>query len=272
MLNGILKRHRLKFGFTFLLVLAEAAAGLLFPLFIGLAVDDAIVGSDEGVVKLGLLGLVALLIGTGRRFFDSRFYSQIYQELGLRIISKMENASTSVKSARLGMIGELVEFLENALPELINALIGLAGVIIMIAMLNLKVFYGSLIVTFLIFLIYWMSASKTIRLNRAMNDEQEKQVAVISRLDSNALATHLTRTMRWNIKLSDLEAVNFSASWVLLIGFLVVTILLAANEGVVKYGAMLSLIMYVFQFMESITNLPFFYQSWLRLKEMCSRF
>ena len=77
--------------------------------------------------------------------------------------------------------------------------------------------------------------------------------------------------MKWNIKLSDLEAVNFSLAWFILMIFLVASIIISVQNPLVKYGALLSLIIYVFQYMESVINLPFFYQSWLRLKEITHR-
>ena len=270
-IKAIFKKYRLKFGFTLFLILLEAGLAILFPLFIGYAIDSAINGSHQGAVYLGLLGLAALVVGVGRRIFDSRFYAKVYQSAGSSAISKMEDNVSSKKSARLGMIRELVEFLENSLPELISNVIGLIGVIGIIATLNLNVFYGSLIVTLIVFLIYWMTSAKTIRLNKSSNDEFEKQVDVISKNDEQELNLHLKEMMKWNIKLSDLEAINFSVSWVVLIVFLVASIVISVSDGIVKYGALFSLIMYVFQYMENVINLPLFYQNWLRLQEIKKR-
>ncbi|MEO1628941.1 MAG: ABC transporter six-transmembrane domain-containing protein [Bacteroidota bacterium] len=269
--KAVLKKYRLQFGFTLFLILLEAGIAILFPLFIGYAIDDALSGGHYGAVQLGLLGLAALLVGVGRRVFDSRFYAKVYQHIGSKAISKIADNRSSVKAARLGMIRELVEFLENSLPELVSNVIGLIGVIVIIAFLNLHIFYGSLIVTILIFLLYWMTSTKTIKLNKSSNDEFEKQVDVIAQNDEAALDLHLSEMMKWNIKLSDLEAGNFSISWVVLISFLVASILIAVSDGIVKYGALFSLIMYVFQYMENVVNLPLFYQNWLRLQEIKGR-
>jgi ABC-type multidrug transport system fused ATPase/permease subunit len=270
-LKAIIKPYRLKLGFTLCLILLEAALAILFPLFIGYAIDGAIQGSYDGAMQLGLLGLAALVVGVGRRLFDSRLYAKIYQRIGSNAMSGMKDHDPSKKSARLGMVRELIEFLENALPELIASIIGLIGVIGIIATLNLHVFYGSLIVTLIVFLIYWLTSSKTIRLNTSSNDEFEKQVAIISTNDAQALNLHLKEMMKWNIKLSDLEAINFSISWIVLIVFLVASIVISISDGIVKYGALFSLIMYVFQYMENVVNLPFFYQNWLRLREIVER-
>ena len=75
-----LKRYRWKLGFTFLLILLEAFASLLFPLFIGFAIDGALNQHYDQIISLGLLSIVALFIGVGRRVFDSRFYANIYQD------------------------------------------------------------------------------------------------------------------------------------------------------------------------------------------------
>ncbi len=270
-MNFIIKKHRVKFGFTLFLILTESALAILFPLFIGFAIDSAISGSHYGAIQLGALGLAALIVGVGRRVFDSRFYAKVYQSISFHAIAKMKDNLSSIKSARLGMIRELVEFMENSLPELIGNIIGLLGVIGIIATLNLNVFYGSLLVTVIIFLIYWMTSTKTIQLNKASNDEFEKQVDVIAANDPKVLRIHLKNMMKWNIKLSDLEAINFSISWLVLITFLVAAIIISVSDGIIKYGALFSLIMYVFQYMENVINLPLFYQNFLRLREITER-
>ena len=270
-LKDILRDQMLPFGFTFTLILLEALLTLLFPLFIGYALDGAMNGTYLSVFQLGVLSLATLIVGTGRRFFDSRNYAKVYQKIGSEVISGLNEQDTSIKSARLGMIKELIEFLEFALPELINAVITLMGVIVIIATLNLNVFYGTLITTALILSIYWISSTKTLRFNKASNDEQEKQVEVISKNNEFELKNHLKKTMQWNVKLSDLEAVNFSLAWFVLTIFLVVSIVISVDAQLVQYGVLFSLIMYVFQYMENVINIPFFYQNWLRLREITYR-
>ena len=271
LLKDFLRNQMLPFGFTCSLILMEALLTLLFPLFIGYALEDAMSGTYRGVFQLGTLCLATLIVGVGRRFFDSRFYAKVYKKMGALIIAGLNEQDTSTKSARLGMIKELVEFLEFSLPELINAMITLVGVATIVATLNLNVFWGTLITTILILVFYWISSAKTLRFNKASNDELERQVDVISKNNETELKSHLKKMMQWNVRLSDLEAVNFSLSWLVLIIFLMVSIVISVDAQFVKYGALFSLIMYVFQYMENVINIPFFYQSWLRLREMTNR-
>lgn len=270
-LKNIFLEFKWKFAFTLFLVTAEALIALLIPLFIGFAIGGVLKGNHTGAFQLGALGGAIILIGGGRRFFDSRFYAQVFQKYGAQAVQKVSDGFPSVKTARLGMLKEVVEFLENSLPELITNVLGLVGVVIIIAGLNTQVFIGGLVVTFLVFLIYFLTSKRTMHLNAQYNDELERQVDVIATNDATQLDAHLKGIMKWNIKLSDLEMVNFSISWLIMMSFLVTSIILSVQGDVADYGALFALVMYVFQYIENVATLPFFYQSWLRLSEIRER-
>lgn len=269
-IKRLFKQYKWRFLLTLVLILMEAGIMLLFPLFIGNAIDGIINNTKVGVFQLAALGLVLLIIGIGRRVFDSRFYGKVYEIAGAQIIQRIDG-KPSVKTARLNMLQEFVEFLENSLPELINNIIGLIGVMLILFSLNIKVFYGSITVTLFIFMVYWLTSKKTIDYNVASNNEMERQVDVLTKNDSSELKDHLNRIVKWNIKLSDLEAFNFSVSWMLVLVFLTSSIIISVDNEVTQYGALFALVMYVFQYIENVLNLPLFYQNWLRLREIISR-
>ena len=268
--SEIIKKYRWKFYFTLSLVMVESILAIFFPLFIGFAIDDALNDSYQGAFLLGGLGLLALIFGAGRRFFDSRFYAVVYQDFGLKSVKAIDAKDNSKRTARLNMLKEVVEFFENSLPELIGSVIGLVGVMVIILELNFKIFLGTLILTVLVFLVYAISRKKTLAHNSGYNNELERQVDAVSS-DDQGLKNHLGNLMRWNVKLSDLETINFSASWIFLMSFLVISIVIAIQDGVSNYGALFALIMYVFQYIENLVNLPLFYQQWLRLTEIKQR-
>ena len=260
-----------RFVLMFCLILAEAGLSILFPLFIGWAIDDALKNSYTGALLLGGLGILVLLIGVSRRVLDSRFYAKIFINVGTKTLHANGEQSESVKTARLQMLKEIVEFLENSLPELIQEIIGLVGVIIILAFLHVKILIGGIIALLLVFLVYIISGEKTIFYNQAYNNELEQQVDVIASKNSSSQSAHLKKLMHWNVKLSDLEALNFSFSWLFLMAFLVISIILAVQDGVTQYGALLALVMYVFQLIENVVVLPLYYQHWLRLTEIMQR-
>lgn len=265
-------QHKWSFLFTLFLVLAEAGLSILFPLIIGFAIDDALVQNYNGAIYLGILGFLSLLIGAGRRFFDTRFYAQIFEQLSLKLHEQLHSVNTSTKTARLRMLTEIVEFFENDIPQVITNSISLIGTLIILYTLNWSIFGMCLAIVFLIILVYGLTGKRTYQYNEAYNNELEQQVNTVEKNNLIELKSHIRRLMKWNIKLSDLETFNFSIVWMVMMGALVYSIIITVNSGVTQYGAIFAIIMYVFQFMENVFVLPLFYQQWLRLIEIINRF
>ncbi len=269
-MKKLMRQYRWQFSLTLLLVLLEAGLFLLFPLFIGQAIGDTMEAQYKGAYALGFLGITSLVVGAARRFFDSRFYAKVYQRLGTAIGDET-GQSASTKTAHLGFLTEVVEFFENLMPQLINTTIGLVGTVIIIGAIDLNLFWACLGVLLLTFMVYALSAKRTSNLNHGYNTELEQQVNMVSGHQPILLRYHLKRLMRWNIRLSDLETVNFSITWLFMMIFLVSGIIYAAQSGVVGYAALFSLVLYLFQFIETAIQLPLFYQQWLRLKVILGR-
>ena len=267
---SLLKRFAGRFALTLTLVVLEAAGWILFPLVIGRAIDSVLADSTRGLYEFAVLGIVTMGIAVVRRLLDSRAYARIYVTLGEEMAASDAGSSTSTRTARLGMLKEIVEFFENSLPELINAVIGLAGTVVILAALNVPVFLGCLVVAVATVVLYALTGGLTTRYNQGLNDEHERQVDAVDSGDPARLAKHLRAMMRWNIRLSDLEAANFGINWVFMIALLVFAVT-AATTQTAEYGVVFAVVMYVFQFVESMLMLPFFYQEWLRLREISGR-
>ncbi|MEL6276589.1 MAG: ABC transporter six-transmembrane domain-containing protein, partial [Bacteroidota bacterium] len=231
----LIRAFKWSFALTFFLILAEAALEVLFPLFIGFAIDGAIAGDYNGPIQLMILGLLSLFIMAGRRFFDSRFYAKVFKQEGLRVAAR-NDLSPSKRTARLNMLREMVEFFENSVPMLVMSLVGLAGTLLIIATLNQKIFWSCLATLGVIIIVYLITSKRTFRLNKAYNDEAERQVDSLSTDSIPTVKRHLQDLMKWNIKLSDLETINFSITWVMLMGLLVMSIVWAVEGGINKYG------------------------------------
>lgn len=269
-MRPLLRRFAGRFSLTLSLVVLEAAGWILFPLVIGRAIDSVLANSARGLYELAILGIVTMGIAVVRRLADSRAYAGIYATLGEEMAGTAEGTGTSARTARLGMLREIVEFFENSLPELVNSALGLGGVMLIVATLNFPVFVGCLAAAAATVALYALTGRLTTRYNRGLNDEHERQVDAVDSGDPGRLGEHLRAMMRWNIRLSDLEAANFGINWVFMIALLVFAVGAAVRETA-EYGTVFAVVMYVFQFMESMMLLPFFYQEWLRLREISGR-
>ena len=204
-IKSLLLRFRWRILFTFVLVTLEALTGILFPLLIGIAINGLLEDSFDGILYLSIAGAAALIVGSARRFYDTRIYSGIYCKITPEMIENETNKDASVSriSARTGLLTEFVEFLENSMPEMITALISVVGILAIIATLNINVFFACLSLLGLIVLIY--------------------------------------------------------------------TPITVIGAGVLNYGLVFSIVMYVFDYTGSIVSFPLFIQQTIRLKEISAR-
>ena len=270
-LLNIFKRFKLKINFTLTLSFLESIIFLLFPLFIGFAINDLLKSEYTWLIYLGLLGIASLVVGAGRRFFDTRAYAYVYEEISTELVEKERKKEISVSktNARVGLLNEFVEFFENSFPEILTSFIGLFGTLFILFFLSKFIFFGCLFMIILIIFVYGITSNKNLKYNKEYNDVLENQVGRIS--DKKFLIkNHFKNLMKWNKKLSDLETINFSIIWLFMIGLLLFSIK-TASLNALEYGTIFALIMYVFEFIENSLTLPLYYQKLIRLKEISSR-
>jgi ABC-type multidrug transport system fused ATPase/permease subunit len=272
-LTNLLKRFKWKISFTFILVILESVANLLFPLFMGFAIDGLLQSDFSGLINLAILGGVSVVLGASRKFYDTRAYASIYSTIAPEMVDKenKRNSSVSKINTRANLLTEFIEFFENFLPEIVRNFIGIIGALVIIFSLNFQVFIACLIVLFVIIAVYILTSKKIFGLNKSYNDQLEKQVYVLSEKDNHQIKSHFKSVMKWNIKLSDLESINFSIIWTAMVGLLIYSIVTVVDSGIVEYGAVFAILMYVFDYIENTANLPLYYQQLIRLHEITKR-
>lgn len=258
---------------TWVLVLAEGALLVAMPLVIGWAVDGLMAGSATGVWQLSGLLLLLLLVGSGRRFYDTRAYGRVYVTVADELVVRERAKGTPLTgvSARTGLFSEFVEFLEESIPGIIQQVINLFGTIVVIVFIDVRIFGACLVGVASAAVVYAASERRILRLNAGGNDELERQVATLSSGDRPAIRDHFSRLVRWRIRLSDLETLNFSLIWIVLAAVLVFTVVTMTTSGNASFGRIVTVVMYVFGVVESVMAFPLYYQQLIRLREITSR-
>lgn len=258
---------------TWTLLVLEALLTLLLPLCIGRSVDALNRQSFSGLIELGVLIVALIVIGSARRFYDTRAYSAIQRDLSNSLVAreKAKNLPMSKTVARVNLLGELVEFLEQSLPTLILTGIMFVGILIVVFGIDMRVMGLCFVASILVVSIYWLSGGAYLRLNKGQNDEYERQLDVLALQDVGKVDRHFRRLMRWRVRLSDLETVNFSLVWVVLAAMLLGSIYFIVDNSAISAGQKITTIMYVFDYIEVVVGLPIFYQEALRLKDITGR-
>jgi ABC-type bacteriocin/lantibiotic exporter with double-glycine peptidase domain len=184
-LKTLVVRFKWQILLTNLLVFIESILGVLIPLFIGLAINDLLDQSFRGVIYLIVVGLSSVAVGSIRRVYDTRTYSQIYQIVAPEMVAKEQKKDSSVSKviARTSLLAEIVEFLEWSVPAVVGAAVYLIAILVIIATLNLNVFYASLALLLLILIVYAMTGKINFKLNENYNDQLENEVNVLETKD-----------------------------------------------------------------------------------------
>lgn len=272
-LKTLCLRFKWRISATIAMIAIGAGLELLFPLAIGYAIDGLLAGEQTAVWPLAAIGIGALVVGSLQRFYDTRIYAGIYRIITPEMVTAEQQKGTDVSgiSARTGLLNEFVDFLEKVMPEIVHALVGLVGTLILIAYLDLSVFVACLILFFLMAFIFYFTSAKNYALNAGLNDEMENQVNVLRTGNKRKLNLHLKRLMNWTIRLSDLETLNFSVLFLGVIALLVYTPWVVVDKGVLQHGMVFSVLMYVLSYIESLVTCPLFIQQMIRLHEIAGR-
>lgn len=268
-LTGIWNTYRARISGTLSLLTVERLLGVAVPFVLGVAINDLIAGSLRGVWWLVALEVTALLIGTGRRLYDSRVYAGIYSDVADNTAQRTD-LSVSRRAARLGLARELVDFFEWELPELLAALVGIIGALTMLIYLLPSVGALSIVVGLLVAVVFVLSRGRMFNLNKLLNNELERQVTMLESGRAFLRWRHLSRLARWRIHLSDLEAVNFAIAELLLSALIIGAVVVTVRTGL-SVGEVFAVLTYLIGLAENLIVLPWTYQQSIRAHEIGGR-
>lgn len=267
----LLRKYRGRIGLTWILTLVETALMALIPLFIGFAIDGLL---RQELINLHWLAVVLaslIVVSVVRRIYDTRVYGSIRVELGDELIGRSSQIPISMRNARLGMSRELVDFLEQEVPALMNSIVQLIISFFVLFLFHPVLAYAPLVSAILMIVIYGTFHRRFFLLNADHNHQMEKQVRVLETKSPKEILSHLTSIRRIEVRLSDTEAYVYGAIFAVLMGSILFNLWFAATNLTPTVGAIFSIISYSWEFVESALVLPATLQGWSRLSEIMQR-
>ena len=108
-LKNIFLRFKWKIIVTFLLLVLENAFTVLLPFVMGLAINDLLDKSINGLLYFAAVYLGHLLTGTLRRIYDTRAYTSIYTIIASETVHhhRQNQVSNSKTITRASLVREL---------------------------------------------------------------------------------------------------------------------------------------------------------------------
>lgn len=274
--RSILKNHKDKVMITWLMVVLENILMVLLPLSVGFAIDSLLNGELTDLYFLPALLTLLVVVSVVWRFYDTRVYGAIRVEVGEAVDNQMRHhpmstINLSTRNARLDMSRELVDFLENDIPSLLTALIQLIASVIILAIFHIKLGISAVIAGIVILIVYARFHGYFIRLNSSLNNRMEDQVTALSRIPFYAARCHLERIKRWEIMISDAEAILYGLILLVLFGFVIINLWLSTLIHDPTAGQIFSIVTYSLEFVEAAVLLLITLQTLSRLTEISQR-
>lgn len=273
-LKQIMLQHRNRLVLTYILFSLEMLGNLLRPFFLGLAINDLIKGSYQGLILLSAIHLGWLLIGTIRHRLDTRTYSAIYTSLVTKFLARRYNKSDVSKlSAHSNLAREFVDFLEFDLVYIIEALYSIFGSLILLFFYDTSVVLVCLSILLPVVAISYLYGKRMKMLNKQKNDELEKQVDVISTGNTHLIKQHYDNLRIWQIRISDQEAWNFGLMEILVMVVIGVSLLITnktAGSGI-EAGSLVGIYSYIQRFVSGLDTIPYTVQRLSSLNDITRR-
>jgi ABC-type multidrug transport system fused ATPase/permease subunit len=274
MLKQIMLQHRLRLVLTYTLFSIEMLGNMLRPLFLGIAINDIMKGSYQGLILLSTIHLAWLAIGLVRHRFDTRTYSAIYTSLVTKFLAiKYNKADISKLSAHSTLAREFVDFLEFDLVYVAEAVFSILGSLVLLFFYDNAVVLVCLSILLPVIGFSWLYGKRMHKLNKLKNDELEKQVDIISTGNNNLIKQHYDNLRQWQVRISDQEAWNFGIMEIMVLVVIGLSLLITNKTmgGAMEAGSLIGMYSYIQRFVSGLDTIPYTVQRLSSLSDITRR-
>lgn len=273
-LKQIMQQHRYRLVLTYILFSLEMLGNLMRPFFLGLAVNDLVKGSYQGLIILSAVHFSWLVIGTIRHRYDTRTYTAIYSSLVTKFLARKYNKEDISKlSAHSTLAREFVDFLEYDLIYVIEAVYSIFGSLALLFFYDTSVVLVCLSILLPVIGFSYFYGKRMRNLNKQKNDELEKQVDIISSGNSHIIRQHYDNLRKWQIRISDQEAWNFGIMEIMVMVVIGVSLLVTnktAGTGI-EAGSLIGIYSYIQRFVSGLDTIPYTVQRLSSLNDITRR-
>ena len=273
-LKKLMQKHKYQLVLTYTLFGLEMTGSLLRPFFLGVAINDLMKGSYEGLIYLSVIHLLYLVIGTIRHMLDTRTYSAIYTSLVTRFLSRKIHASEVSKlSAHSTLAKEFVDFLEFDLVYVVEAAFNIFGSLLLLYFYDPSVVLLCFSILIPVGAVSYLYGKKMKRLNKLKNDELEQQVDIISSANKPAMQRHYNNLRSWQIRISDQEAWSFGIMEILVLVVIGASLLITRQVSgtTILAGNLVGIYNYILKFVSGLDTIPYTVQRLTSLTDITKR-
>jgi len=268
-----IRPFRWRIGLTYALTVLEDLLELSYPWATGIAINGLLAQDYKMITPLMVAWLLHTAISCGRQMYDTRLYTRIYNTVVIDTVLRQRQVGiepTKV-AARSAMSREFVTFFEKDMPVVINTLVGIVGSAAILFYYDIPVGAIAALLFIPVAIINRRYMRRSLMLNEGLNNQLEHEVQVIDAAQEAAVTRHFSEVRGWRIKLSDADALNWTAIEALSILVFILILFRVAYMPDVTVGAIFAMFVYVWRLMEKLDMMPQIVQQLMRLKDIRRR-
>lgn len=273
-IKGIISSNKKRLFITYLLFSVEMVSALVKPYFLGEAVNDLLTGGYKQLAIFLCVHVGWLFVSMLRMRYDTRTYSKIYKDIIIHFLVKTkEKKNVSKLSALSTLSREYTDFLEFDLIFILESLYNIAGSLIIIFFYDKTVILICLTTLIPILILSKYYGRKMGNLTKQKNDELEKQVDTIATYSEEKINIHYSNLQKWQIKISDQQALNFGIMELLVMLLLGGSLILSTHFNINKLnaGQIISFYFYLLKFTSGLDTIPYITEKYAAIKDITKR-
>jgi hypothetical protein len=268
-----IRPFRWRIAFTYALTVIEDLLELSYPWATGLAINGLLAQDYRMIAPVMVAWLLHIAIGCGRQMYDTRLYTEVYNTIVIDTVLRQRQSGiepTKV-AARSAMSREFVTFFEKDMPVVLNSVVAIVGSAAILFWYDLVIGAITALLFVPVAIINRSYMRRFLMLNEGLNNQLEHEVQVIDQVQEGAVTRHFAEVRGWRVKLSDADALNWTAIGALSILAFLLVLLRVTYMPNVDVGTIFAIFVYVWHVMEKLDKMPQIVQQLMRLKDIRRR-
>ena len=268
-----IRPFRWRIAFTYALTVIEDLLELSYPWATGLAINGLLAHEYRMIAPVMIAWVLHTAIGCGRQMYDTRLYTKVYNAIVTDTVLRQRQGGVmpTKVAARSAMSREFVAFFEKDMPVVLNTLVSIVGSAAVLFYYDLVIGVVAVSQFLPVAMLNRRYMRHSLMLNQGLNNQLEQEVQVIEVAEEDAVARHFAKVRSWRVKLSDADALNWTAIEGLSILVFLLVLLRVAHMPNAEVGTIFAIFVYVWRLMEKLDLMPQIVQQLMRLKDIRRR-
>lgn len=268
----LLKKHKWKIARIYTYVFVAQLLFLVEPYLLGKAIDHSLKGDHHYLIFLLGVFLLENYFMYRRMVYDTKVYTDIYNEIVLDYLEKDKTSDISTKMARTDIAFSLINFLECDLHYILMSIMTLIGSLYFIFIENSLTGFAVILCVVPIIFIVKILYKKIAKATRIANTHYEQKATIFNTEDISVIETFYKRRKRVVVASSTLQGQNWASLNSVKSAFLVLAVIVFTTFGKdVSQGSMVAMYAYINQFLISLLSIPVSMEVYSRIKDALHR-